>query len=208
MNKKTLLLFILIIMISAIGDSLAFAANVGVVPYESVSVVLSSLTQIEVGTILLCLNLLMIICQIITSKKIGLQNLLQIFMVFMLSSIVNFIVYYVFGQAQFDYISRIILMIVGIMISASGVGMLVALDVIIYPLEGFLLALSEKYNLNFEKIRQLTDFICLIISLSLSLLLHVDLAIREGTIIAALLFAPVMGFVNKKMEFKIKNFIK
>ena len=208
MNRKTMLFFILFVMTTAIGDALAFVANVGVVPYESVSLSLNYITHIEVGTLALCLNILMIICQILTNKKIGIGNIIQLFMALILSFIVNFIVYYVFGQSQFDYISRIILMIVGIMISASGVGMLVALDVVIFPLEGFLLALSEKYDWNFEKIRQIADVICLMTSLSLSLLLHVDLAIREGTIIATLLFAPVMGFVNKKMESKIKKFIK
>lgn len=200
MKKKTVILFIIFVIITATGDALAFKANVGVVPYEALALTLNYLLHIEVGNLSFIVNLCMIVAQIVLNKKWEWKYLLQMVMIMMFSVIINFIVYFIFGNIQFDYFIRIILMIFGILISACGVGMLVALNAVVFPCEGFALALSKKYNLNFERVRQGIDIIFLCGCIVISLIFRLNFAIREGTVFAAIFYAPVMGMIKRKIQ--------
>ena len=139
----------------------------------------------------------MILFQITLSKQFKIKYVLQFFMSLFFGMIVNTIVYQVLGGISLQYYQSLIMEIIGLCFSASGCGLLVALNVCVFPCEGFALTFSETFKVDFQKARQVMDIILVITCISLSLSFQCGFALREGTIMAACIFSPIMGFVQR-----------
>ena len=196
---KKYCLFILTLMMVSIGDSLCFKANIGVSPYEALALTFNYMSHIKVGTLTLLVNACMILFQIIFTKQFKIKYVLQFFMSLFFGMIVNTIVYQVLGGISLQYYQSLIMEIIGLCISASGCGLLVALNVCVFPCEGFALTFSDTFKADFQKTRQVMDIILVISCISLSLIFQCGFALREGTIIAACIFSPIMGFVQRNV---------
>lgn len=208
MNKKQLLIFITFIIVGAFGESLNYVANVGVSPYEALALTLNYITHIEVGTIAFSLNCLFIVLQLLFLRKIKVSVLLQIPVCFLQSLVINFFTYNVLGGLTLNYPMRIVLLFIGLTISAISLGMVLSVAVVVFPLEGFLTLFADKFHLNFAKLRQIVDVVLVVICVALSFFLKLDFAIREGTIIAAMIYSPIMGYTMKKFKEKFPEGIK
>ncbi len=196
---KKYCLFILTLMMVSIGDSLCFKANIGVSPYEALALTFNYMSHIKVGTLTLFVNACMILFQVIFSKQFKIKYVLQFLMSLCFGMIVNTIVYQVLGGISLQYYQSLIMEIIGLCISASGCGLLVALNVCVFPCEGFALIFSNTFKVDFQKTRQVMDIILVISCISLSLIFQCGFALREGTIIAACIFSPIMGFVQRNV---------
>ena len=194
---KRYFLFILTLMMVSIGDSFCFKANIGVSPYEALALTFNYMSHIKVGSLTLFVNACMILFQIIFTKQFKIKYVLQFFMSLFFGMIVNTIVYQVLGGISLQYYQSLIMEIIGLCISASGCGLLVALNVCVFPCEGFALTFSNTFKVDFQKTRQVIDIILVISCISLSLIFQCGFALREGTIIAACIFSPIMGFVQR-----------
>lgn len=204
---KKYCLFILTLMMVSIGDSLCFKANIGVSPYEALALTFNYMSHIKVGTLTLFVNACMILFQVILSKQFKVKYVLQFFMSLFFGVIVNTIVYQVLSGITLRYYQSLIMEIIGLCISASGCGLLVALNVCVFPCEGFALTFSNTFKVDFQKTRQVIDIILVISCISLSLIFQCGFALREGTIIAACIFSPIMGFVQRSVtkELSLQN---
>ena len=196
---KKYCLFILTLMMVSIGDSLCFKANIGVSPYEALALTFNYMSHIKIGTLTLFVNACMILFQVILSKQFKVKYVLQFFMSLCFGMVVNTIVYQVLGGISLQYYQSLIMEIIGLCISASGCGLLVALNVCVFPCEGFALTFSNTFKVDFQKTRQVIDIILVISCISLSLIFQCGFALREGTIIAACIFSPIMGFVQRSV---------
>lgn len=196
---KKYCLFILTLMVVSIGDSLCFKANIGVSPYEALALTFNYMSHIKIGTLTLFVNACMILFQVILSKQLKVKYVLQFFMSLFFGMIVNTIVYQLLGGITLRYYQSLIMEIIGLCISASGCGLLVALNVCVFPCEGFALTFSNTFKVDFQKTRQVIDIILVISCISLSLIFQCGFALREGTIIAACIFSPIMGFVQRSV---------
>ena len=194
---KRYFLFTLTLMMVSIGDSLCFKANIGVSPYEALALTFNYMSHIKIGTLTLFVNACMILFQVILSKQFKVKYVLQFFMSLFFGMIVNTIVYQVLSGITLQYYQSLIMEIIGLCISASGCGLLVALNVCVFPCEGFALTFSNTFKVDFQKTRQVIDIILVISCISLSLIFQCGFALREGTIIAACIFSPIMGFVQR-----------
>lgn len=196
---KKYCLFILTLMVVSIGDSLCFKANIRVSPYEALALTFNYMSHIKIGTLTLFVNACMILFQVILSKQLKVKYVLQFFMSLFFGMIVNTIVYQLLGGITLHYYQSLIMEIIGLCISASGCGLLVALNVCVFPCEGFALTFSNTFKVDFQKTRQVIDIILVISCISLSLIFQCGFALREGTIIAACIFSPIMGFVQRSV---------
>ena len=196
---KKYCLFILTLMVVSIGDSLCFKANIGVSPYEALALTFNYMSHIKIGTLTLFVNACMILFQVILSKQLKVKYVLQFFMSLFFGMIVNTIVYQLLGGITLHYYQSLIMEIIGLCISASGCGLLVALNVCVFPCEGFALTFSNTFKVDFQKTRQVIDIILVISCISLSLIFQCGFALREGTIIAACIFSSIMGFVQRSV---------
>lgn len=196
---KKYCLFILTLMMVSIGDSLCFKANIGVSPYEALALTFNYISHIKVGTLTLFVNACMILFQVIFSKQFKIKYVLQFLMSLCFGMVVNTIVYQVLGGISLQYYQSLIMEIIGLCISASGCGLLVALNVCVFPCEGFALTFSNTFKVDFQKTRQVIDIILVISCISLSLIFQCGFALREGNIIATCIFSPIMGFVQRSV---------
>ena len=197
--------FLLFSVILSIGDSLCFKANAGVVPYEAIALTLNYITGIKIGTLSFGVNASMILLQVIVKQRGDLRLLLQIPLVIVISAMINAIVYTYLDWVSYAYVVRLALMILGLVISAIGVGLLVALDVVVMPCEGVAAACSKSLSADFAKVRQIMDVLFIVLCVGLSLVLKLPFAIREGTVIAAVIYAPIMGLVIKLAKPKLDH---
>ena len=145
---KKYCLFILTLMVVSIGDSLCFKANIGVSPYEALALTFNYMSHIKIGTLTLFVNACMILFQVILSKQLKVKYVLQFFMSLFFGMIVNTIVYQLLGGITLHYYQSLIMEIIGLCISASGCGLLVALNVCVFPCEGFALTFSSRFSKN------------------------------------------------------------
>ncbi|MBQ6322848.1 MAG: hypothetical protein IJI24_08240 [Lachnospiraceae bacterium] len=190
-------LFTLGLLITSVGDSLVFKAAIGVSPYESVQMSISYLTGINVGTIAIVCHLAFVAGQLLLLRRMTFSLLLQIPVSFIQGSIVNLIVYTVFGNLEPSYPVRVLFLLGGICLIAIGIGIMVWTNVTVFPLEGFCKVLSDRKQYRFEKVRQVSDIVFLSLSLLATFLFHLPFAVREGTVISALIFSPMLGIVIK-----------
>lgn len=74
------------------------------------------------------------------------------------------------------------------------VGAILVVDLIAMPVENFSSILSKKIPYSLATIRQSIDIILILLSIAITYLFSVPLNIREGTVISAMIFGPMLGF--------------
>jgi len=77
------------------------------------------------------------------------------------------------------------------------------MNFISFPLEGACLVISDRFKLNFGKVRQGADILSIIIALVVAISFKDTITVREGTVIGMLLFGPlldrIMRFVKPRL---------
>lgn len=199
--KRSIVLIFFVTMVS-VGCALTLKASIGVGAWDALAQTGSEMFSIPVGTVGMIFNFMCIFIQIIVLRKdFKIIQLLQIPVSILLGSMINFILYDVFGDFVIsNYIMQIILLIVGCITSAFAVAAVMVLDVVTFALEGACMAVSNVTHKKFHVLRQLVDVICIIVILIVAFSLDLPLAVREGTIIGMLLFGPLMGIFMKILK--------
>ncbi|NLW51868.1 MAG: hypothetical protein GXY87_00695 [Tissierellia bacterium] len=198
--KGYILLFILVALQGA-AIALALKAAIGVAPWDALNQSVSDLSGIKVGTVIIILNGLLVVGQLFMVKKeFGLRHLLQMAVSLLMGSIINFTLYNIYTFEITSYLQSAILFLIAIFFMALIAGAVMALDIITFPVEAFCKELSKKIKPTFVQIRQGLDVFSIIFSLAISLLFKEPFAVREGTILAMLFFAPVMGWAMNLTE--------
>ena len=199
-NIVRMLLFLISIIGVGISASIVLKMSVGLGPWDSLCQSLSFLTKLEVGTVGIILNVILIVLQIILyNKDFKIINLFQVLLSVLLGSVVNFTFYTLLSALNIsNYILRLIIFVISISSIAFCISLIVSLKIVPFPAEGFSLAVSAIFKLPFHRVRQVLDLIFITIALSITLIFKFPLIIREGTVIAALILGPLIGFFTKK----------
>ena len=203
--KQFVFLFILVTL-NACTCAMALKASIGVGAYDALSQTISNISNVKVGTIGIILNCLCVLGELIILKKeFHFYHILQVPVCLVLGTVVNYVLYSLMMFSLNNYILRVGLLLCAYIFMAIICGGIMALDIVTFPLEGLCMACSKKYNLSFAKIRQGIDIACIFISLIITLLIHMDFVVREGTVIGMLIFAPMMNYaMNKEKKLFIK----
>lgn len=126
------------------------------------------------------------------------NHLAQIGVSILLGTVVNFMIYKVLSEIMIDnYFISMSLFILSVVMCALGIAMITAINLISFPLESCCMVLSKKINKNFGSIRQGVDIIAIIISLIITFIFKNSMTVREGTIIAMLIFGPMLDLFVK-----------
>ena len=200
-------LFIAGLLICSFGDSMNFKASIGVTPYEATQLTAFFITGIKVGTLAIISNFILLGGQLMIRKKMTPSMLLQIPLCVLQGYILNLIIYTIFGKISLNYPVKVVFLLCGIFLSGAGVGMMVVADITVFPLEGFCEALSDAKKIDFAKVRQGADVLFVVSCVLVSLIFHYPLAIREGSVAAALFFSRIMNasmklFSEKRLQYR------
>lgn len=188
--------------ISAFGISLGIVSYIGVSSFNSLNLALSGVMGIKIGTITMLLNsFLLMLYMLLTKFKHTLKYLIQAFSVIMFGVLINLFTYNVLnGITNLDYYQRILLFIIGTIISGFSIGGIIHYNMITFPLESVCVVLSERIKLSFIHLRYMVDIISVTLSISLSLVYGLPLYVREGTVISIILLSLTMGISKKLFE--------
>ena len=198
---KRFLAMLLCICIIGMGIALSIKAGIGLGPYDALSTTLSNISLIKVGTITIIINGTCILLQILLlGKNFNKFQYLQVIVIFVLGYVINMFYYNVFTFEVNSYIQRVLLFILATAICGFAVGAIMNINVVYTALEGFLDALAIKTNGDFLKYRWGFDVIAVVMCLLLSYIFNSEYIIREGTIIALIIFSPILG-VSMKFQY-------
>lgn len=201
---KDILLIALAMIILGFGVSLMMKANIGLSAWDALSATLANLFGIKVGDASMISNIIMFTLQIILlGRAFKKTQYLQVFLIFLFGFVVNFFFYNVLQFEVYDYIFKIILLFLGAAFVAIAVTMLVVINILTMPLEGFCTAFSARTGIPFAKVRLSMDVITIILCLALSFIFSLPMEVREGTIIVMIVFN---GLVAKLMN-PIRNIL-
>lgn len=183
------------VSILGLGIALILKASIGASPYDALSQTVSEISTIKVGTVTIIINSIFIMIQILLKgKNFPIIQYLQFIVIFLLGNVVNIFLYNILNFEISNYLIKSFIYICGTLVSALGIAGIVNINIVYTALEGFLVAITEKTKSNFVKNRLYYDIICVILAIALAFIFKVDLQIREGTIISAFIFAPIMGY--------------
>lgn len=186
-------------IITAMGASLGIKIAIGVGAWDALSQSISMVLGVKVGTFSMILNISCVLVQVFLLKdRFKFNHLAQIGVSILLGTVVNFMIYKVLSEIMIDnYFISMSLFILSVVMCALGIAMITAINLISFPLESCCMVLSKKINKNFGSIRQGVDIIAIIISLIITFIFKNSMTVREGTIIAMLIFGPMLDLFVK-----------
>jgi uncharacterized membrane protein YczE len=199
---RKVIALVIVLLLAAVGISLQMTAVVGIAPFDALNQTLSFVSGIRVGDVVTIVNVGFVLAQVLLLRKDTTWSIfLQFFVGLLLGQFVNLFYYTVFGGLVLEnYFLRMLVFIIGCLWVPIFIGSVMVLDLVTMPVENFAMVLSNKTRFSFGQVRQAIDVICVIVALGLTFIFTVPLTIREGTIISALTFGPLLSFYMPKIE--------
>ena len=192
-----------IVGILLVYGSVAFAikASIGVLPVDAAITSIATLIGMKVGTFSMLFHGSFFLGQIAMERKnFKKTELLQLLYITLGGSVLNFFLYVVLKNVTFAfYPLRLMICVLAFAVSAFGCTMVLETHLMRTPMEGCIQMIAERIGTTMGKLRQKIDIVLVIISVAISLIFGVEWTLREGTVIAALIFGPLMDFFKKKV---------
>ena len=190
-----------ILGILLIYGSVAFAlkAGIGVMPVDAAITSIATLIGMKVGTFSMLFHGSFFLGQIAMEKKdFRKTEYLQVLYVVFGGSVLNFFLYTVLKNVTFSlYPLRVIVCVLAFFVSAFGCTLVLETHLMRTPMEGCIQMIADRIGTTMGKLRQKIDIVLVLICVAITLIFGVEWTLREGTIIAALLFGPMMDFWKK-----------
>ena len=187
-----------ILGILLVYSAVAFAikAAIGVLPVDAAITSIATLIGMKVGTFSMLFHGSFFLGQIAIEKKnFRKTELLQLLYITLGGSVLNFFLYTVLKNVTFSfYPVRLIVCVLAFAVSAFGCTLVLETHLMRTPMEGCIQLLAERMGTTMGKLRQKIDIVLVIVSVAISLIFGVDCPLREGTLIAAIIFGPLLDF--------------
>jgi uncharacterized membrane protein YczE len=194
----------IIIIYSSVA--VAMKAGIGVLPVDAAIATIADVIEMKVGTFSMLFHGSFFVGQIVIEKKqFRKTELLQILYIVLGGTVLNFILYVILKDLTFTfYPIRLIACVLAFIVSAFGCTMVLETHLMRTPMEGCIQLIAERIGSKMGSLRQKIDIGLVLLSVILTLIFDTDWTLREGTIVAALIFGPTMDFW-KKYVFKDKK---
>ena len=160
--------------------------------WDALSVNISQLTGLKVANFSMIMNVSCVFLQfMLLTKEFQASKLLQIPFAVLFGTLVNFFYYNVLVFDVHSYALRFILCVISVVGVAFFLGFLTSLNLVNISVETTCNIISGKYAVDYAFLRVGIDVICIVLSVALSFFFGLSFTIREGTVIAMLLFGPL-----------------
>lgn len=183
----------------ATGINLAIKSNLGVSPVSSFPLSISNIIGVSLGTVTIGVYAFYVFAQaLILRREFKLKSLLQIFFGFIFGFFVDSAGVLLTGIQVSSYLGQVLIMIISIFIISIGVVLFITMDIVPNAPDGLVLAIVSKTGNTFGTVKVLFDCASVVAAVALSLIFTGNIsAIREGTILSALLTGKVIGMLSK-----------
>lgn len=197
-----------ILGILLVYGAVAFAikAAIGVLPVDAAITSIATLIGMKVGTFSMLFHGSFFVGQIIMEgKNFRKTEFLQLLYITLGGSVLNFFLYIVLRDVTFSfYPLRLIVCVLSFVVSSFGCTLVLETHLMRTPMEGCIQMIADRIGTTMGKLRQKIDVVLVIVSVLISLVFGVEWTLREGTIIAALIFGPLFDFWKKTVFSKGK----
>ena len=198
MTKKILHTVLGILLVYG-AVAFAIKAAIGVLPVDAAITSIALLTGMKVGTFSMLFHGSFFLGQIaIERRNFRKTELLQLLYITLGGTVLNFFLYTLLKDVTFSfYPVRLIVCVLAFAVSSFGCTLVLETHLMRTPMEGCIQLLAERMGTTMGKLRQKIDIVLVIVSVAISLIFGVEWTLREGTVIAALVFGPMMDFWKK-----------
>lgn len=199
MLKKILTTLVGIFLIyGAVG--VAIKCGIGVLPVDAAITTLSNILHIKVGTVAIFFHGSFLVGQIILEKKdFRKVEFLQILNITFGGVVLNFVLYTLLKNFALSfYPFRLIIATIAFLVGAFGCTLVLETHFVRTSMEGFIQLVAERMGITMGTLRRRIDIFLVITTVLLILITKTGWTLREGTVIAALIFGPAMDFFQKK----------
>ena len=199
--KKKILHTILAIVIIYADVAFAIKAAIGVMPVDAAINTIAAVLNVKVGTLSILFHGSFFLGQIfIEGKNFRKIEFLQILYILLGGTVLNFFLYTVLKDVTFTlYPVRLVVAVIAFFLSAFGVTLILETRLMRTPMDGCVQLIAERLGKPMGKFRQKIDIGLVLLSVVLTLIFGTEWTLREGTVIAALMFGPSMDFWKKKL---------
>lgn len=196
---RKLIVLTLAVALIGFGSALTMKAAVGIGAWDALGQTIAIITRMPVGNISTFLNCFCVLLQLIILKsKFTIWHYMQIPLSMFLGAVINIVYYQLLGDTVIEsYPVAMCVFIIGIIIVTLGVAIVMTINLITMALEGACLQVARVLNSKMHVLRQVIDVIAVVVIIGVAYLLDITLVVREGTIISALIFGPLIGFFMK-----------
>jgi len=208
MNKKEVsrryIILILGLFFAGIGVAFTKHGDLGVSPISSVANVMSiKFPVMTLGSWLIVWNCVLIVAQVIILRRnFKIYQLFQIPLSFLFGWFTDFGMWIASFIPVPDYITRLVMLFIGIFVLSFGISLSVIANVIMNSGEALVKAISDTIHKEFGYVKVAFDVACVIVAVVLSVIFFQGeiAGTREGTVISALLTGLVVKFITKHIR--------
>ena len=198
-----------ILGILLVYGAVAFAlkAGIGVLPVDAAITSIATLIGMKVGTFSMLFHGSFFLGQIAMERRdFKKTEFLQMLYITLGGSVLNFFLYTVLKDVTFSfYPLRVVVCIMAFAVASFGCIMVMETHLMRTPMEGCIQMIADRIGTTMGKLRQKIDVVLVIISVAISLVFGVEWALREGTIIAMVIFGPMLDFWKTYVFSRNKN---
>lgn len=183
----------------ALGVAFAVSSDLGVSPVNVLPYTLSCLTAKDQGSLTTACFCIFILLQILVLRRdYHPVQLLQILCAAMFGVFVNCANALAAGLRPANYLMQVLFAIVAVFMIAFGMFLYLCADLIPQPVEGFCLAVEQRFQIPYSRTKLATDCVLVVASGVIGLLGTAQLlGIREGTLLTMLSVGPLVGVFRR-----------
>ena len=200
MNKVDRILYSgIAFSIFGLGISLQIKADIGFSALDTFIISLSIFSGIKVGTITIIFSLVMSLILIVLSRlEYFKQGFIEFLMSIFMGVTINILVPIL--QRLPINIHEVVVMILGIQISAVSVAAMIELNLFVSPFESLINYISDCSKINFLYLRWVMDFLMIIITLCISNYCKLIVPIGTGTVISICIYSISVHLYRKMLR--------
>ncbi|HIW11205.1 MAG TPA: hypothetical protein H9888_06900 [Candidatus Rikenella faecigallinarum] len=204
-NAWRYLMFVFGLYFLSAGVVLIVRSALGTTPISSVNYVMSLNSPLSLGVCTFLINMLLIVGQFWLirerrSRQDTVEILLQIPFSFLFAAFIDLNMALTRGLVPANYAMSLLLLLVGCVVQAVGVVLEIKPRVAMMSAEAFVKYASQRYNMEFGKVKVRFDVTLVLMAVILSLIFtrYVE-GVREGSVIAACMTGYIVSFLNNKI---------
>ncbi len=178
----------------------AVKCGLGVLPVDAAITTLAGIFHIKVGTMAIFFHGSFLAGQIILEKRDFRKiEFLQIINITFGGTVLNFFLYTLLKNFTVThYLLKLVFSITAFLAGAFGCTLVLETHFVRTSMEGFIQLVAERMGITMGTLRRRVDIFLVIITIILILITKSGWTLREGTIIASLIFGPAMDFFKNK----------
>lgn len=195
------------ILLTLLGNFIIYAAvavalkcNIGVLPVDAAITTLANILHIKVGTMSIFFHGSFLAGQIILEKKnFRKLELLQILNIVFGGVVLNFVLYTLLRNFSVSfYPLRLLLCTAAFLVCAFGCVLVLETRFVRTSMDGFIQLVAQRIGMAMGVLRQRIDVFLVVMTVILILITHTEWTLREGTVIAAVIYGPAIDFFQKR----------